>query len=249
MATAHDLGDPVGTRADAEAAIQADPAAPAIIWDTPDPSPVGAGPIGGIGAGVGPSTNSGVDVLRLAPNVRLAPATFGSAQTSERRPRARPVLARIGRLATLFAAPSFLQLHGRSPMETSRIASTSLADAADALSRSPQVEWGHGRDAGQLRIGSFRTPAKELGRPRIADGTLHAPGVRRLRVTIAIYRYGQDRCSIQIRPRYRRPRTSRRLRHCLRSTHGCADRLRDIVLTVDFAPPRHDEHATAPFPI
>ncbi len=147
---------------------------------------------------------------------------------------------RINRLYAVLTNPTFLQLHGRSPLETSRIATTSVADAAHAIGRSHDVRWGGGRTAGQLLLRPLRVATKELGQPHVADGTLHAHGMRRLQVTVAIYRYGNERCGIQIRPRYRRPRTARRLRQCLRSTHGAADRLRDIVLTVDFMPPVAD---------
>lgn len=160
-----------------------------------------------------------------------------------------PAMTSIRRFANRWSAllsrPSFLQLHGRSPMETSRIAATSVADAADVLTRSKDVEWGSGRNAGHLRLGPFKVMPEELGRPRISDGVLYGHGFRRLSVTIAIYRYGNERCSIQIRPRYRRPRGSRRLRHYLRSTHDAADRLREIALTIDFTPPRHTTDAAA----
>ncbi len=151
---------------------------------------------------------------------------------------------RLGRWAAILSSPTFSQLHGRSPMETTRIARASVSDAADVLGRSADVEWGRGRGAGHLCLGPFQAAPKELGRPRVADAVLHGHGFRRLRVTVAIYRYGNERCGIQIRPRYRRPRTTRRLRHCLQSTHGAADRLRELVLAVDFTPP-HQTGAVA----
>lgn len=144
---------------------------------------------------------------------------------------------RVRRWAAILSNPTFSQLHGRSPMETTRIATTSVSEAADVLDRSGDVEWGRGRTAGQLHLGPFRTAPTELGRPHIADATLHGPGLRRIRVTVAIFRYGDNRCGIQIRPEYRRPWSSRRLRHCLQSTHAAADRLRELVLAVDFMPP------------
>lgn len=193
------------------------PLGTAIVWEAA--SPVDHVRDGGFTSGV-----PRVEKARFGPTTSPGAALIGR---------------RIQRLASILTNPTFIQLHGRSPMETSRIASTTVSDAADALGRSGDVEWGKGRTAGHLDLGPFRVESKELGQPRLADGVLKGHGFRRLRVTVAIYKYGSERCSIQLRPRYRRPRTTRRLRHCLASTHGAADRLRDIVLTVDFMPPRH----------
>ncbi|MGB3735383.1 MAG: hypothetical protein WA964_10545 [Ilumatobacter sp.] len=135
--------------------------------------------------------------------------------------------------------PTFGQVHGGSPMETTRIAGASVSEAADVLARTTEIEWGRGRNVGDLRLGPFRSHPTELGQPWVADAVVHGHRIRRFRVTVAIFRYGDDRCGIQVRPKFRRPRTSRRLRQCLRSTHAAADRLRDLVLTVDFMPPLH----------
>ncbi len=149
-----------------------------------------------------------------------------------------PAVRRVAnRWSAILSRPTFAQIHGRSPMETIRILRTPSAQAADVLSRSIAIEWGRGIGAGHLSLGPFRAAPSELGRPWVADAILEGYGVRRLRVTVAIFRDGNERCGIQVRPRFRRPRTSRRLRHCLRSTHGAADRLRDLVLAVDFMPP------------
>jgi hypothetical protein len=135
--------------------------------------------------------------------------------------------------------PTFGQIHGRSPMETTRIVWASRGEAADALGRSMAIEWGRGRGAGQLHLGPFRSAPTELGQPLVADALLDGHRIRHLRVSVAVFQYGNERCGIQIRPEFRRPRSSRRLRRCLRSTHGAADRLRELVLAVDFMPPRN----------
>lgn len=150
------------------------------------------------------------------------------------------------RLCAALSRPTFRQIHGRSPMETTCIVRATMADAADVLGRLIEVEWGRGRNAGRLSIEPFQGVPTELGRPWVADAVLDAYGIRRLRVTVAIFRYGNDRCGIQVRPGIRRPRSSRRLRHCLRSTHGAADRLRELVLAVDFTPPGHAAIAGIP---
>lgn len=151
---------------------------------------------------------------------------------------AAPGMRRIAhRLCAALSRPTFRQVHGRSPMETTCIVRATVADAADVLGRLMEVEWGRGRGAGRLSIEPFHGSPAELGRPWVANAVLEAHGIRRLRVTVAIYRYGNDRCGIQVRPGIRRPRSSRRLRRCLRSTHGAADRLRELVLAVDFTPP------------
>ncbi len=174
-------------------------------------------------------------VWETAPSAAVTPTWLRHHQG----PAISPIIVRrINRITAVLTNPTFLQLHGRSPLETSRIATTSVTDAAGVIARNPDVEWGIGRTAGRLSLEPLRVARKELGQPQVADGTLYGNGMRRLRVTVAIYRYGNERCGIQIRPRYRRPRTSRRLRQCLRSTHGAADRLRELVLTVDFMPPR-----------
>jgi len=152
------------------------------------------------------------------------------------------------RLCAALSRPTFRQIHGRSPMETTCIVRATMADATDVLGRLIEVEWGRGRNAGRLSIEPFQGVPSELGRPWVADAVLDAHGIRRLRVTVAIFRYGSNRCGIQVRPSIRRPRSSRRLRHCLRSTHGAADRLRELVLAVDFTPPSPAAFADAPLP-
>lgn len=157
------------------------------------------------------------------------------------RPRRRaavPGLRRVGnRWSAALSRPTFGQIHGKSPMETTCIVRASVADVADALNGLADVEWGRGRGAGRLRLEPFRGAPAELGRPWVANATLEAHGARPVRVTVAIFKYGSKRCGIQVRPGFRRPRSSRRLRRRLRSTHGAADRLRELVLEVDFAPP------------
>ncbi len=133
--------------------------------------------------------------------------------------------------------PTFGQLHGGSPIETTRFATTSGAEAADMLDHTTAISWDDGRDSGRLLLEPFRAAAAEFGRPWIADATLHGVKMRRLRVSVAIFDHGTGRCGIQIRPGYRRPWSSRRLRRCLRSTHSASHRLRELVLAVDFTPP------------
>ena len=145
----------------------------------------------------------------------------------------------VDHCCAVLSRPTFSQIHGRSPMETTRIIRASVADAADVLGRVEEIEWGRGRSAGQLRLGPFTSAPGELGRPWVADAILDAYRIRRLRVSVAIVHYGNQRCGIQIRPGFRRPWSSRRLRRCLRSTHGAADRLGELVVAVDFTPPRH----------
>ena len=124
-------------------------------------------------------------------------------------------------------------------METTLIVWASESEAADVLDHAEAVEWGRGRRSGELCLGPFRAAPGELGRPWVADAILRGYRVRRLRVSVAIFRYGKGRCGIQIRPGYRRPWSSRRLRRCLQSTHRAVDRLGELVLAVDFTPPRH----------
>lgn len=193
---------------------------PAIVWETQSAPVISA------------FTSFDTRVISPTPPVDRGAFNPGS------RAVARFITRRVRRWATVLSGPTFSQLHGRSPMETTRIARASVSDAADVLGRSADVQWGRGRDACHLLLGPFQAAPKELGRPRVAEAVLHGHGFRRLHVTVAIYRYGNERCGIQIRPRYRRPRTTRRLRHCMQSTHGAADRLRELVLAVDFMPPR-----------
>jgi hypothetical protein len=58
-----------------------------------------------------------------------------------------------------------------------------------------------------------------------------------LAVCVAIFDDSRDRCVLQIRPGYRTPRGVRRLRRCLASTHEAADRITELLMAVDFAPP------------
>jgi hypothetical protein len=144
---------------------------------------------------------------------------------------------RLARLGAHLSSPTSVDLGGRNPVDVTRRVGVAAGEAADVLNRTRTIEWDAGRRAGHLSVEPLRADPDALGDPWVAEGVVRRRRTRSLAVCVAIFDDNRDRCVVQIRPGYRTPWSVRRLRRCLASTHDAADRIRELLMAVDFAPP------------
>ena len=144
---------------------------------------------------------------------------------------------RLARLGAQLSSPAPVDLGGRNPADVTRRVGLAAGEAADVLNRTRTIEWDAGRRAGRLSVEPLRSDPDALGDPWVADGVVRRRRTRWLAVRVVIYDDSRDRCVLQIRPGYRTPWGVRRLRRCLASTHDAADRITELLMAVDFAPP------------
>lgn len=147
------------------------------------------------------------------------------------------VRRRVARFGAQLRSPAPTDLGGRNPADITRRVGLAAGEAAEVLNRTRIVEWDGGRRTGRLSVGPFRSDPDALGDPWVAEGVLRRRRTRSLAVCVAIFDDSQDRCVLQIQPGYRTPWSVRRLRRCLASTHEAADRITELLMAVDFAPP------------
>lgn len=144
---------------------------------------------------------------------------------------------RVARLGAQLSSPAPVDLGGRNPVDVTRRVGVAAGEAADVLNRTRNIEWDAGRRSGHLSVEPFRADPDALGDPWVAQGVVRRRRTRSLAVCVAIFDDSRDRCVLQIRPGYRTPWGVRRLRRCLASTHEAADRITELLMAVDFAPP------------
>ncbi len=144
---------------------------------------------------------------------------------------------RLARLGAQLSSPAPVDLGGRNPADVTRRVGLAAGEAADVLNRTRTIEWDAGRRAGRLSVEPLRSDPDALGDPWVADGVVRRRRTRLLAVRVVIFDESRDRCVLQIRPGYRTPWGVRRLRRCLASTHDAADRITELLMAVDFAPP------------
>ena len=144
---------------------------------------------------------------------------------------------RLARLGAQLSSPAPVDLGGRNPADVTRRVGLAAGEAADVLNRTRTIEWDAGRRAGRLSVEPLRSDPDALGDPWVADGVVRRRRTRSLAVRVVIFDDSRDRCVLQIRPGYRTPWGVRRLRRCLASTHDAADRITELLMAVDFAPP------------
>lgn len=147
------------------------------------------------------------------------------------------VRRRVARLGAQLRSPAPTDLGGRNPADITRRVGLAAGEAAEVLTRTRMVEWDAGRRTGRLSVEPFRSDPDAPGDPWVAEGVVRRTRTRSLAVCVAIFDDSQDRCVLQIQPGYRMPWSVRRLRRCLASTHEAADRITELLMAVDFAPP------------